>query len=130
MKLKNYSNALLILVFGCVLTSFTSQKWRIIEQKEASYGSDVDVLKINGREIYTALKIRVKDAPLDIKDMDVVFENGEKIKIPIQNNFRQGEESRAIDLPGNRRRIEKIIFKYDTQGILRGRANVVVLGRR
>jgi hypothetical protein len=76
------------------------------------------------------VKIKVVDAGLNMLDMDIHFENGEKMNVSIQKNFHQGEESRVIDLPGNKRRIEKITFLYDTKGILKGKANVVVFGKR
>jgi hypothetical protein len=120
-----------ILSVVAILSSFTlAQKWVVIGQKQANYGMDRDVLEVRGNDVFKAIKIKVVDAPLDMKDLDIYFENGEKMNVPIQFNFSQGEESRAIDLPGNKRRIKKISFLYDTDGVLRGKANVIVLGQR
>jgi hypothetical protein len=130
MKSIRFSLLTLIAVF-VISSGFTlAKKWVLIGQKEANYGRDRDVLKVKGNDIYTAVKIKVVDAGLDMMDFDIVFENGERMNVPIQKNFRQGEESRVIDLRGNRRRIDRIEFLYDTKGILRGKANVLVFGRR
>ncbi len=119
------------LFFILIVSSFTVlPKWRLIGQKEAKYGTDRDVLFVKGNDMYSALKIKVVDAGLNMVDMKVHFENGEVEDINIQHNFSQGEESRVIDLPGRTRRIEKITFLYDTKGILKGKANVLIFGRR
>lgn len=126
-NLKLFIPAMLLIV---IASSFTMGRWRIIGQKEANYGTDRDVLLVKGNDIYTAVKIKVIDAGLNMLDMDIHFENGEKMNVSIQKNFHQGEESRVIDLPGNKRRIEKITFLYDTKGVFKGKANVVVFGKR
>lgn len=107
-----------------------TDRWDIIGQKQANWGPDVDILKVNGNDIYKAVKIRVADAGLDMMDFNIVFENGERMNVPIQKNFKQGEESRVIDLPGKRRRIDRFEFLYDTKGVMNGKANVIILGRK
>jgi hypothetical protein len=104
--------------------------WQLIGDKWANYSLDRDELKVTGNDIYTKLKIRVTDAPLNMHDMDVVFENGERQNFVLQRNFSQGEWSRVLDLAGNRRRIDKIIFKYDTKNVGKGKARVAVWGKR
>jgi hypothetical protein len=126
-NLKLFIPAMLLIL---VASSFTMGRWRIIGQKEANYGVDRDVIVVKGNDIYKAIKIKVVDAGLNMLDLDVYFENGEKMNVSIQKNFHQGEESRVIDFPGNKRRIEKISFLYDTKGILKGKANVIVYGKK
>ncbi len=126
------------LILFTLLTSFVlgsafmvdSDRWVIIGQKEANFGTDIDILRVNGNDIFKAVKLKVVDAGLDMRDFNIVFENGERMNVPIQKNFTQGEESRVIDLPGKRRRIERFEFIYDTKGVLRGKANVIVFGRK
>lgn len=119
-----------LIMVGIALSSFDMSMWRIIGQKEAAYGPDRDVLFVKGNDIFSAVKIKVVDAGLNMKDMGIHFENGQIQHVPLQKNFHQGEESRVIDLPGNKRRIEKITFLYDTKGVMKGKANVIVFGRR
>lgn len=129
--MKKYAFIFSVLIITVLsLSSFDIAKWKIIGQKEAAYGVDRDVLYVKGNNIYTALKLKVVDAGLNMIDMDVYFENGQKDHVPLQKNFHAGEESRVIDLPGNARRIDKITFLYDTKGIRKGKANIIVFGRR
>ncbi|MCO6460393.1 MAG: DUF2541 family protein [Saprospiraceae bacterium] len=128
--LKYFLFAGTLLFTALSLSSYDVAKWRIIGQKQASYGADRDVLYVKGNDVFTALKLKITDAGLNMYDMDVFYENGQKDHINLQHNFRQGEESRVIDLQGNRRRIEKISFLYDTKGIHKGKANIIVFGRR
>lgn len=119
-----------LLLSAVTFSSFDAARWTIIGQKEASYGLDRDVLFVKGRDVFSAVKIKVVDAGLNMIDMDIHFENGQTQHVALQKNFHQGEESRVIDLPGNKRRIEKITFLYDTKGVAHGKANVIVFGRR
>ena len=130
MKTKSIVFMALVTVFltGSAFTMYS--KWVLIGQKEANYGPDRDVLKVTGNDIFKAIKIKVTDAGLDMMDMDIYFENGEKFNVAIRKNFKQGEESRVIDLPGNRRRIDRISFLYDTKGVMKGKANVLVFGKK
>ena len=52
----------------------------------------------------------------------VHYGNGETENIEPRNNFSAGSESRVIDLPGNKRDIQKIVFWYDTKNLARGNA--------
>ena len=130
MKTKSIVFMALVAVFltGSAFTMYS--KWVLIGQKEANYGPDRDVLKVTGNDIFKAIKIKVTDAGLDMMDMDIYFENGEKFNVAIRKNFKQGEESRVIDLPGNRRRIDRISFLYDTKGVMKGKANVLIFGKK
>ena len=107
-----------------------AQDWKFIGDKIASFGVDRDVLRVTGNDAYRQVKIRVTGAPLHIIDMDIYFENGEKMNVPLKNHFRQGQESRAIDLPGGVRKLKKIEFLYETMGFRKGRARIAVWGLR
>lgn len=117
-------------LFSFIVPSNTLQDWRFIGDKIAAYGVDRDVLWVNGNDAFRQIKIRVTSAPLHIIDMDVYFENGEKMNVPLKNNFRQGDESRVIDFPGGLRKIKKIEFLYETIGVRKGKARVAVWGKR
>lgn len=114
------------------LMSFTTgpRDWKFIGDKIANFSIDRDVLYVTGNDIYTKIKLHVTDAPLNMHDMDIYFENGDKQNVGLKNNFAQGDWSRVIDLPGNQRRIKKIEFVYDTKNVGRGKARIAVWGKR
>ena len=130
-----YIKSLLLLLGMTTLFSFIpapekAQGWKFIGDKIAAFGVDRDVLWVTGNDAFRQIKIRVTSAPLHIIDMDVYFENGEKMNVPLKNNFRQGQESRVIDLPGGTRRLDRIEFLYSTIGRAKGKARIAVWGKR
>ena len=131
-----YIKSLSAIIFITALFSFLApaktfaQDWKFIGDKIAAFGVDRDVLPVRGNDAYSQLKIRVTGAPLHLIDMDIYFENGEKMNVPIKSNFRQGQESRVIDLPGGVRQLKKIEFLYETKGFRKGKARIAVWGLR
>ena len=132
----NYFKTLTTLFVVVTLVSFTHppkpipQDWKFIGDKIAAYGTDRDVLWVTGNDLYRQIKIHVTDGPLHIIDMDVYFENCEKMNVDLKNKFRQGQESRVIDFPGGERRLKKIEFLYSTIGRAKGKARVAIWGNR
>jgi hypothetical protein len=118
------------------LFSFTTatkpspQRWRFIGDKIAACGVDRDVLWVTGNDNYRQVRIKVTGAPLHIIDMDIYFDNGEKMNVPLKQVFKQGDQSRVIDLPGGVRNLKKIEFLYETIGFVKGKARVAVWGNR
>ena len=115
------------------LLSFTTngfQQWNLIGSKKVSFLVDRDVIHVTGNDNYRQIKLKVKDGPVHILDMDVYFENGDKFDVSIKQKIQQGGESRVIDLPGGSRSIKKIEFWYETKGFRKGRGRVEVWGKR
>jgi len=128
-----YIKSISALAFIMTCCSFFSPakvvaQWSFIGDKIAAYGTDRDVLHVTGNDAYRQVKIRVTNAPLHIIDMDIYFDNGEKMNVELKNKFRQGDESRVIDLPGGMRHLKKIEFLYETIGFRKGKARVAVWG--
>ncbi len=104
--------------------------WRLIGQTHADHGADHDTIIVNGPyDNFRRIKFKVTDAPLNMQHMVVTYDNGAPDKIEIRQNIAQGGESRVIDLRGvGKRSIRRIDFWYDTQGLLKGKADVTVFG--
>jgi hypothetical protein len=63
--------------------------------------------------------------------MVVTYDNGVPDNINVRQNIRQGGESRVIDLRGaGKRSLRRIDFWYDTLGLVRGKADVTVFGKK
>ena len=126
----------LLFVSAIALLSFATiesngfQQWSLIGEKKVSFLVDHDVIHVKGNDNYRQIKLKVKDGPVHILDMDVHFENGDKFDVAIKQKFANGGESRVIDLPGGSRNIKKIEFWYETRGFSKGRGRVQVWGRR
>ena len=105
--------------------------WRFVADKWVNYGLDRDVILFGDlKDDFRQLKIRVTDAPLKIYDMKIHFDNGDVQDVPLKSLFRQGEESRVIDLNGGLRHFRKIEFWYETKGARKGKARIAVWGKR
>ena len=125
----------LLLVSVIALLSFTTiennvfQQWNLIGEKKVSFLVDRDVIQVKGNGNYKQIKLKIKDGPVHILDMDVYFENGDKFDVALKQRIQKGGESRAIDLPGGSRNIRKIEFWYETKGFRNGRGTVQVWGQ-
>jgi hypothetical protein len=106
--------------------------WKLIGQTHADHGADHDTIIVQGPfDNFRRIKFKVTDAPLNMQHMVVTYDNGAPDKIDIRQNIAQGGESRAIDLRGvGKRSIRRIDFWYDTQGFLKGKADVTVFGMK
>ena len=124
----------LLFISAIVLLSFTTkdnktQQWVLIGEKKVSFLIDHDVIQATGNANYSKLKVKVKDGPVHIIDMDVHFENGDKFDVALKQKLPKGGESRVIDLPGGSRNVRKIEFWYETKGFRKGRGTVQVWGQ-
>jgi len=106
--------------------------WKLIGQTHADHGADHDTIIVKGPyDNFRKIKFKVTDAPLNMQHMVVTYDNGAPDKIEIRQNIAHGGESRAIDLRGvGKRSIRRIDFWYDTQGFLKGKADVTVFGMK
>src|SRR5204863_8510979 len=77
---------------------------------------------------FDQIQINVLDSDIEVKDITIHFANGEKWSPATKMSFKEGQRSRAIDLPGKDRTIAKIEMVYaNTPG--GGAARVQILGR-
>jgi hypothetical protein len=106
-------------------------RWFYIATTEVRLSGERDVVNVHGKEIFRAIKFRVTRNPVEVFDLNVVFENGQHQNFPVKNIFQQGTESRALTFQGNNRRIRSIIFNYRTRGhFFTQRAHVQIYGLR
>ena len=105
-------------------------KWEKLGSRKVNMGGDRDVIPVTiGKGFYTKIKFKVLDAPILLRNVRVVFGNGEFKNVKFNRKFIAGSETRVIDLPGNKRVIKKIIINYTSVAVQKGEATVVVFGR-
>ncbi len=106
-------------------------RWERLGKRRVDYGLDRDEIFVTAREgRFAALKLVVRKAPIHLHRAVVHFGNGERMEIHVRKRIAAGGETRAIDLPGGRRVVRKVVFWYDTSGLPRGKAVVELWGRR
>lgn len=106
--------------------------WVLIGQTHASHGADHDGIVVKGPfDNFRAVKFKVTDAPLEMHHLVITYGNGKPDQIEVKQNIPKGGESRVIELKGvGTRHIRRIDFWYETKGLLNGRADVTVFGKK
>ena len=105
--------------------------WEKLGQRNVTKRLDRDEIKVGAYEgTYSAVKIIVKNAPINMKRCVVHFENGGTQELKLKKRFKRGDSSAAHDLRGPNRRIEKVVFWYDSVNKAAQRATVELWARR
>ena len=109
-------------------SSFMS-KWVFLGSKTVDFGLDRDVVQVGYRDgSFKKIKIVVRGGGLNMYRCIVHFENGSKEEIDLRHNFSKNSATRIIDLPANRRFIDRIVFVYDSKNNQTRKSKVLVFG--
>ncbi len=104
--------------------------WDELGSRIITKGADHDVIEMTRRDgLFTKLKFRIVKSRVHVDNIKVVFQNGDIENIRIDRNFSVGEWSSVIDLPGNKRFIDKIVFNYHTKFFADGKGKIIVFGK-
>jgi hypothetical protein len=105
--------------------------WELLGQQKVNFVRDKDELDVSTEGRYTAIKFMVEEHSVHINDLKVYFSNGDKLDPSMDDELPADQYSRIIELGREGRVIDKLGFKYRSTGnILKGRANVLVFGRK
>ena len=125
------------LVFSLIVAAATgladdNDRWVKLGDLHVSDRTDRDALKIGvKRGRFEAVRLGAKGRAIQFHDVKIHFENGDVQDVQLRNVVRAGQWTRAIDLQGGNRAIDKIVMTYDAQTVRRRKsATVLVRGRR
>ena len=135
--IKYFRAALVISVLTALASCSSSKKniltpegWTLIGETKANFIREKDVIKIYSLDKYTDIRFRVEDRAIKVSEMTVYFENGDKLTPKIEDMIEADQYSKIINLADNGKRLDRIEFKYRTNGsILKGRAKIIVIGK-
>jgi len=88
--------------------------WHHIATRTVDFKTDRDEITVMGADKFASLKFKVKDAAIDLRDLQVYYEDGTKQDVNVASVLNMGAESRVIDLNGKEKALKKIIFVYRT----------------
>jgi hypothetical protein len=90
--------------------------WHKIGETTVDFNKDHDEIIVMMADKFSALKFKVTDAPVEITDIDVAFEEGDAQNIKVGFAYKPaGAESRVIDLKGgSERNLKKVTYRYKT----------------
>ena len=98
------------------------KEWSLLGQQRVDMARDRDVIRVgrdDGR--YNAIVVRAKGGSVNLRQLRIVYGNGETEDLSFNRPLRGGEETRPIDLRGRFRFIDRIELTYDRErGVLRG----------
>ena len=132
-RLAGLSGLVLVVTLACAASGAALQAgdWVLLGQRQVSDRADHDVIVVTGaRGDFRRIKITVQRASVDFHRVTVYFGNGGKQEVEMRNTIRAGGETRAIDLEGADRVINRVEFWYDANTIRGRRAQVRLLGLR
>lgn len=115
--MRKQSQMVWFLVFALSLLFTVAQAgdWEKLGTRTVKHSVDRDVIPVGAKEgTFTAMKLVVQKAGIHFLDMKVYFVNGDVMDVEIRSFIPKGGETRVIDLPGESRRIEKVVFWYKT----------------
>jgi hypothetical protein len=90
--------------------------WHKIGETTVDFNNDHDEVAVLMADRFSAIKFKVTDAPIDLLDLDVYFEEGDMQNVKVGYAIKTaGESSGAIQLKGgSERNLKKIVFRYKT----------------
>jgi len=88
--------------------------WHKIGSRTIDFKNDQDEMTIMGADKFSSIKFKVNDAPVNLKDVEVYYESGEKQDIAVNSPIGPSLESKAFNLDGGERSLKKIVFDYST----------------
>lgn len=88
--------------------------WHKIGERRVDFVKDRDEILVIVADRFSAIKFMVTEASIDLLDLEVYYESGDRQDIQVRNPIRAGSESRVIDLNGGERSLKKIVFLYKT----------------
>src|SRR6266403_765877 len=88
-------------------------KWQYLGEAYVDGAVDHDnIVVTSARGSYRAIQIKVEKAPIEFDRVVVHFANGGSDPIQIRSRIPAGAQTRVIDLPGDRRVIQRVEFWY------------------
>ncbi len=105
-------------------------RWERLGDARADGRRDHDIIRVNARGRFRAIRFFVQGGDIEIQRVVVHFENGEDTEVEVRDRIRSGRTTRGIDLPGDERRLRSVEFWYGRENWGRSRPQLVLYGRR
>jgi hypothetical protein len=104
--------------------------WTLLGQQQVGLKTEKERIAIGVKEgQFRELLVMAKGAGVTIDSMTVTLGSKKEFKLKVQQELKEGESSKPIDLPGEARNIRHVDFVYRTAAKGSGRATVMLYGR-
>lgn len=112
-KLITTTAAAIVLTMIASSQAEAKQGWTVIATQTVGKGGDQDTVYIPDERKYSKVRICVYGRPIQLNSFSVRFHNGKTERLNVRSNFRPDSCSKAIDLRGNRHRIDWVMLDYN-----------------
>ncbi len=87
-------------------------RWEYLGESHVDGARDHDNIRVNANGGFRAIQLRVQNASIEFQKVLVHFENGGDTEVEVRDQISAGGKTRAIDLPGDQRRIKSVEIWY------------------
>lgn len=105
-------------------------RWQYLGQSNVDGRSDHDNIRVNAAGAFRSIQLQVSGGTIEFNRVVVHFENGADVEVSVRDQIRAGGKTRAIDLPGDRRRIQSVEVWYERGNWGRRRPSLRLYGMR
>jgi len=114
----------------------TGEGWVKIGEKTVDLSQDHGIFTwdtdrektINANDRYSAIKFRAKDAPVNLTNVEIVYDNGKKSGMNINSPVQVNSESKPVSLD-SKEQLDKITFNYSkNESVSEGKAKIELWG--
>lgn len=121
---------LCLFAFGCASSATLPGGWTRLGERTVNHAVDRDEIRVGARDgDFRQIKLVVRQRAVTFRDVKVHYANGGVEDVVLRRQVPAGGETRAIDLRGTDRVIEKVVFFYNTRRARGKRAVVQLYGR-
>lgn len=106
-------------------------KWEKLGEKSVGFVADHDIVEVGRSQgWFKRIKLKVHKNFIHLKNIRVIYGNGEVDDIRLDTKIGPGGETNALKLDGPERKIQRIELFYHTKLNFRGKAHVLVYGNK
>jgi hypothetical protein len=103
--------------------------WVPLGRQEVDFRAERDTIQVGKDEgKFRRIRVVVRGAPIELRDLKIWFGDGAVFDPKVTHRLRE-DAAFVLDLPGDRRVIERIGFLYRSTDRKDGKATVMVFGR-
>ena len=88
--------------------------WHKIGEVKADFKMENESIAVMGKDKFKSILLKVTDAPINIANIEVIYESGDKENFDVKNEMKPNSETRVIDLKSPNQEIKKVVFTYKT----------------
>jgi len=126
--------SLILMVVSCGPTRKSiaiEEGWDLLGELKPDFIRDKDVIEVHSTNKFTDLRFKVEKHEVRLNNLTVFFQNGDRLSPSLDEIIAPDQYSRNIEIATDGKFINKIEFKFRTTGnVFKGRANVLVFGKR